>query len=125
MKAYISGPIAGKPNKNKAAFAAEAEWLLSKGVEWVNPHHVPPKAHEGACPESYFHDKVHSSACYLRADLIAMLDCDVVLMIEGWVTSKGANLEIQVAKMAGIPVCYSRAEFFDRFVKPATKAVAR
>lgn len=123
MKVYISGPIAGKPDKNKLAFQLATNWVDSHASAIaVNPHDIPPREHEGECPKSYFHDKEHSSACYLRTDLIALLDCDVVLMIEGWVESRGANMEIQVAKMAGIPVCYSRAEFLDRFVKAAVKA---
>ena len=122
MKCYISGPIAGKPDKNKVAFMHEQDWIdLIDGDNYIaiNPHDVPPRAHEGACPDSYYHDGEHSSACYLRTDLIALLDCDVVLMIEGWINSKGANMEIQVARMAGIPICYSRAEFVDRFVRAA------
>lgn len=118
MKIYISGPIAGKPDKNKRAFADAAMWLAAEAgprsgvlVQPVNPHDIPPREHEGECPNSYYHDGTHSSACYLRTDLIALLDCDAMLMLEGWVTSKGASVEIYVAKQAGIPIFYSRADF--------------
>jgi hypothetical protein len=122
MKVYVSGAIAGRPDGNKDAFFSECEWLLrlrhhdypsGKDIRFapVNPHMIEAWAHEGECPEGYSVGNGHSSCCWLRADLRELLQCDAMLMLEGWYGSKGAALERDVAKMCGIPIFENRAHF--------------
>ena len=111
LRVYISGAIAGRPEGNKEAFAAEGRWVASMDCQYVNPHTIPPWPRSNECPEGYATNNGHSSACYLRADLKELLQCDAMLMLEGWHGSKGAALEREVAKMCGIPIFENRAHF--------------
>ena len=46
----------------------------------------------------------HSWQCYLKYDLIAMLACDGVAMIDNHLQSKGAMLEGYLAMQVGLPI---------------------
>ena len=48
----------------------------------------------------------HTWECYLRHDLVAMLACDAVAMLDGWETSHGARLEHATAVACGMAVWY-------------------
>lgn len=111
---YISGPIAGHPDA-RAKFAAAAMRLRVAGedngdgtfstVEVVNPFHVDPPEHPGQpCPPGYEGSEDHRSSCHMRADLRALLDCDVIAMLPGWENSRGAVVELAVAKACGMEV---------------------
>lgn len=108
-RVYVAGPIAGKEDANRAAFAAAAESLRGQGYDAVNPHEVEPHAHPGECPSwGYFpgeNDRDHtSSCCFMRTDLIALLTCDYIHLLDGWQQSKGASFEREVARVCGIEV---------------------
>lgn len=49
MKVYIAGPIAGRVNGNREAFAQRAKELIAAGHELINPWDIPPGPHEGSC----------------------------------------------------------------------------
>lgn len=105
--AYLSGPMAGKPHLNIAAFRLAEAWLRRQNFEVLMPHLVPPWVHEGDCPGGYRSspDAPHAAACYLRTDLFIMLqEADLVFMLPGWELSVGARLEMQVAATCGLPV---------------------
>ncbi len=90
-KIYLSGPMTGLPNLNFPAFHAEAARLRTRGFEVVNPAelHKDPGANWHAC---------------LRTDLKAMLDCDGLVLLDGWQRSAGAHLEIHVAHRVGLSI---------------------
>lgn len=91
MKVYISGPMTGYPEFNFPAFAeATAHWR-SCGFDVVSPAEINP-------------DTDGEWADYLRADLRALLSCDVIAMLPGWEASRGANLELHVARALGMEV---------------------
>jgi hypothetical protein len=115
-KVYISGPIAGQP-AYKAVFQSAAQHLRTLGFQVCNPCDVPAWSHEGECPPSYSADElnVHTAACYLRGDLIALLECDAIFMLSGWENSVGARLEHSVAAHCGIPI-YSQYTI-DKLIK--------
>ena len=94
MKIYISGAITGRPIEDvrKQFDTAEDEWL-AKGYEVVNPIHLCHK------DNSKWED-------YMRNDLINMLLCDSIYMLEGWYKSKGATLEHHIAKKLKFKVIY-------------------
>lgn len=94
MKVYISGPISGCPNGNRSMFYKLAS-MISKihhvsGV--VNPHEL----HEDAKDLSWIG--------YMRRDIKAMVECDQVFLLEGWLWSRGARLEYRLAKKLGITI---------------------
>jgi len=109
---YIAGPITGRPDLNRAAFAAAATQLRKLGHDVVNPHDIDPHQHDGDCPASYAVAEPggHGAACYLRPCFVALLGCDEVHMLHGWTASTGACRERQVAGWAGIPVTYEEDE---------------
>lgn len=107
---YIAGPINGRPDCNRAAFAAAADHLRAAGHEPVNPLDLGPHRHEGSCPTSYASQLGHSAACYLRVGCAALLTCDEVYLLDGSETSVGATREVELAGWVGIPVTAQAAE---------------
>ncbi|EPZ53127.1 MULTISPECIES: DUF4406 domain-containing protein [Alicyclobacillus] len=101
---YLSGPMTGHPDFNRPAFNNAAYCLRITGYQVTNPaeQHIP-----GA-----------SWADYLRHDLALMLQADCVVTLTGWQQSKGASLEVYVAKQLGIPV-YELTEVLGTEGKPA------
>lgn len=90
MKLYISGGISGYADGNKPAFKQAELALSDAGYSVVNPaeHEV-----EG-----------WTWAQYLKYDLPLMLQCEGVAVLNGWFHSKGANLEVYVARQLGMQV---------------------
>lgn len=91
MKVYISGPMTGMENLNRAAFLTAAEQLQRRGYEPVNPAEV-----ELALGATW--------SDYMRADLKLLMDCDAVAVLDGWRRSKGAKLEVHIAEKLGMLV---------------------
>lgn len=104
MKIYIAGPIKGFAFRNETAFRVEEARLIEAGHEVVVPHDVEPGVHDDPCPEGYDAFDGHTSACYLRSDLKALLDCDAMQLLHGWRESRGVALEFAVAKECGIKI---------------------
>lgn len=40
----------------------------------------------------------------MRKDIESLLQCDMVAVLPGWETSKGATLEVNIAREIGLPV---------------------
>lgn len=93
---YLSGPMTGLPFFNFPAFRSAAAALRADGYTVVSPAEMD----EGdAVPTG-----ARPWADYLRRDLIAMLGCKSVAVLDGWRQSKGATLEVGVATALGMPV---------------------
>lgn len=104
---YIAGPISGKEERNLPAFRAAQRFVVSRGYEALIPHEIRPwQHHKEPCPEGYDSFDGHSSACYLRADLRALLGCEGVFMLRGWQYSRGGSLEHRVAVECGLALYY-------------------
>lgn len=90
---YISGPITNRPIlAAREAFSQKAGHLRSCGFDVVNPMEID---HSGDTQWSE----------YLRRDLIEMLThCDAIAPLHGWRRSKGARLEMYVAKSLGLKI---------------------
>jgi hypothetical protein len=83
MTLYLSGPITGHPEYLKE-FKEWETWLIDKGYQVFNPAELG----EGL-PDW------HS---YLKRDIPYLVDCDGVFAMPGWEGSKGAQLEIDIAR---------------------------
>jgi len=93
-KIYISGPISGRSlEEAKDEFSRYAKKIGSMGMNPVNP----------------FYNNVKDDApweTHMKADLKIMLDCDEVHMLPGWEKSKGAKIELRVAKDMGMTIVH-------------------
>ena len=111
-RCYIAGPIAGVPDFRER-FAAAVPAVEALGYEVVNPCDIPPADHEGECPPGYDPGEDASghasSACFMGADLRALLDCDAIYMLPGWQESRGATVERSVAVDCGMTILGARA----------------
>lgn len=92
---YISGPMTGLPDFNFPAFNVEASRLRALGYDVVNPVDLNPDT------------TTPYNEC-LRNDLKALLDCDTIAMLDGWMDSNGAHLEVHIAHRVGIKVVNAR-----------------
>lgn len=93
MKIYVAGPMTGMPDLNFPAFHAAATALRAAGLDVVNPAEV--------CP-----DHTMPWIDCLRRDIVAMMDCDAIVLLPGWMDSKGARLERHIAVELGMSVHY-------------------
>lgn len=94
MKVYISGPITGLPNKNKEAFDSLGCKLRELGFEVLNPFDLD-------------YPGFNSEGCwfkYMQRDLAQLVYCNAVCLLPGWEESKGARLEVTIAKQLNMPV---------------------
>jgi len=92
---YLSGPMSGMPEHNFPAFNAEAARLRALGYDVVNPVDINPD------PGVTWHQ------C-LRNDLQALLTCDTLALLDGWMVSQGAHLELHVAHRVGMRIVEAR-----------------
>lgn len=106
MKIYCSGPIAGYLQRNEPDFRATEQALTLLGHDAVVPLDIAPFTHVPPCPVGYASAGGHSSACYLRSDLVVLLMCEAIYMMAGWQQSRGASLEHRVAVECGLRVFY-------------------
>jgi hypothetical protein len=88
---YIAGPMRGHPGMNHAAFHAAEERLTALGYEVINPARI----------EDEYSGKDWAGC--LRRDLALIVTrCCTMAVLPGWQKSKGASLEVHVARELGI-----------------------
>lgn len=91
-KIYISGGISGHPlEERRAVFARAEEELRSRGYAPVNPFS------NGVSLDAPYSD-------HIRADLRMLLECDGIYLLHGWMSSRGACLEHDVAVACGMEI---------------------
>jgi Domain of unknown function (DUF4406) len=88
---YIAGPMTGLPDFNYPTFNREAERLRALGYHVENPAENP----EPPCK---------SWSGYMRMALAQLVTCDVVALLPGWHSSRGAVIEHQTANSIEIGV---------------------
>lgn len=93
---YISGPMTGMPELNSPAFNAACEQLQS---DW---HTVFNPASNGVVEGAEWAD-------YLRHDVRLVCISSAIYMLPGWSRSKGAQLELHVAKALGLLILFDPA----------------
>jgi len=88
---YIAGPMTGLPEYNYPAFMAAAQALRSRGWRVTNPAEKALKADA-------------DWVLHMRADLALLVRCDALALLPGWEKSRGARLEVGVARELGMSV---------------------
>ena len=92
MLVYISGPMTGRKNLNKKAFDSAFCQLLCAGYDAINPHDLDLLEHRDTWEDC------------LKRDLRELVQCNGVATLPDWRRSRGAKLEVYVAKKLKIPV---------------------
>lgn len=100
MRIYISGLIsaggslpAEEVERNKRRFHEAEALLRTHGHEPCNPIRLSEHLPAGS-----------TWADYMRVDLIALMSCEVILMLPGWERSRGARLEMYIAGELGLDI---------------------
>lgn len=89
---YISGKISGvDPKLSEQNFSRAEEKLKKLGFKVVNPMTL-----------EHNHDKSWES--FMREDIKALMSCDAIYMLNGWKESRGACVELYLAKGLGFDV---------------------
>ncbi|MBX5436759.1 MAG: DUF4406 domain-containing protein [Alicyclobacillaceae bacterium] len=82
--------MTGLPGYNREAFREAAERLRAQGYTVASPAELPG-------------DDGDPWEAWMRRALGLLLTCDAVAFLPGWVASRGARLEHQVAVALGMP----------------------
>ena len=91
LRVYIAGPMTGLPEFNFPAFDAMEAALAKTGFLSVyNP---------AVLGRLYGTDKEHSF--YMKKAIERLLTCQAIIALPGWENSKGARLEVSIARMLG------------------------
>lgn len=105
MRVYISGPMAGIENFNHKRFDEAAELLVERGYQVVNPADLDrtlglPQSDVGGPWDV----TAELRAWCLKGDIRQLVDCDAIVLLDGWEDSQGANIELLVARAIGLDV---------------------
>ena len=95
---YISGPITGMKNLNRDAFINAAFELQHKGFTLI----INPLTATDGMPENSKHSD------YMRVCLQWLLREDAIYMLHGWWHSRGAIVELIVAKACGLKIMWEK-----------------
>ena len=88
---YIAGPMRMKRNLNREAFESMERTLTMLGFDVVNPHTLG-------------FDEGHDIREIMQGCLLALLECDGIFMLPGWVSSSGARVEHELARCTNIKI---------------------
>lgn len=109
MKLYIAGPMRGIPYYNFPSFDKAKARLEAQGHTVMSPADMDRKnGFDGTqCPDSTdwfaIPDGFDYKAC-VRRDVMAILECDGIVMLKGWRESQGAKAERTLAIWYGLAV---------------------
>ncbi len=93
---YISGPMTGLPDYNRAAFNLREEAFRTAGYDNVlNPAKISEQNGDGRPYE-----------WYLKKALSMMLTADVLYIFGDVTTSRGVDLELYVASRLRMPIVF-------------------
>lgn len=93
-KVYISGKISGLEYADAIDHFEDAEnWISEQDQCPVNPMRLLQ------------HDML-DYADYLKADIAVLIQCDAIYMLDNYVTSPGARLELSIAKALDLEIVY-------------------
>jgi hypothetical protein len=100
-KIYIAGPINGIPDGNKHGFLAMANRLEELGYDYINPR---AKGWEEAdIPEG-----MDLWTYMMKLSLQEMMDCNSILLLDGWEDSRGASIEYRLALDLAMPIYFEK-----------------
>lgn len=98
---YLAGPMRGKTLHNFPTFLTAAAYLRSIGFEIVNPADHDLK--QGFDMTKTLEEQKFNIQGALGWDFKQIIDCDGIILLDGWEHSMGAKAERLVATMTGKP----------------------
>jgi hypothetical protein len=94
-KCYISGQISGIEDIAESIFESAEEVVSKLGYIPINPMKI-----------EHNHDKSWES--YMKVDIFELMKCDVIYVLRNWRNSKGATIEVNLAKDLGINIIFQK-----------------
>lgn len=91
---YVAGPMTGLPEFNYPAFNEAARLLRGFGYAVLNPVDAEQKNPTPGEPQAW--------DWYMRHALRMVLDADGIALLPNWEGSRGAVLEVNVARALGM-----------------------
>lgn len=91
IKVYISGKVTGLDEAFELFEKAEKP-ILALGLNPINPMKL-----------NHDHDKLWES--YMKVCIKELCDCDIVCTLSNYTESRGAKIEVGLAKQLNIPIC--------------------
>lgn len=104
-KCYVSGKISELSEEEfKENFRKASELVEAHGYEAVNPLEVIPGCEKLCGSLATFSDGTyqHTWACYMKYDILALLECQAIYLQPNWKESRGARVELDVARAIGL-----------------------
>lgn len=107
-RVFLSGPMSGKPDWNREAFAQAEKRCYELGADWVyNPAKDAPREGEPVAEhEQYMNVTLHELTRWVNG-AHSIVDSrpfyDVLVLLDGWEKSDGALMESSTAFECGIP----------------------
>jgi hypothetical protein len=86
MKCYLAGPMAGRAEHNWPLFKRVAAYLRERDYDILCPTESGGKEELGYIPS-------------LKLSLIHMLKADALILLPGWMMSRGATIELLLATL--------------------------
>ena len=93
---YIAGPMSGIPDFNYPLFNEVAAFYRAEGYHVENPA-------ENTIDASIAEPFLQWQAL-MRLSIAQLITCDVVVVLPDYIASRGAALEVHIAKSIGIPI---------------------
>ena len=117
MRLYLAGPMSGIKDFNFPAFNEAAEHLRKLGYEVFNPAEADVER-DGFDPTK---DDAEPFLHYMQRDLPEVMASDGIAVLPGWKDSKGACLEVKVARECGLRVIDAKTggPYFGQEVLPS------
>ncbi len=101
-KIYISGPMTGLPDLNRKSFNnAYKELIHEPNTKVINPVTIG----DALFVPGFLPGKL-KWFIYMFFDVLALLFCNEIYMLEGWEKSSGAMVELKIAKFLLMTVTY-------------------
>ena len=101
---YVSGPMSGYDNLNVDEFERVTDELRGLGRTVISPHEFVQNLDALERDEEEAGEEgAVARAGYLRYDLVQVAHVRKLVMLDGWQQSVGANIELAVARVLGIP----------------------
>jgi hypothetical protein len=88
-KVYVAGPMTGLPQDNYPEFNRVSEWLRGQGLVVLNP-----AENRRPLDPTWLN--------WMRIAVPLLVQCDAVVLLNGWDKSRGAMIEYDLARALGL-----------------------